>query len=90
MANTVKKRVKVPASTPKRERRMVCLMSEDEMRIVDSYLKKYKISNKARWIRETVLTFIRQKTDEDHPNLFNEHDMRRYLWQLISFICAKL
>ena len=42
MANTVKKRVKVPASTPKRERRMVCLMSEDEMRIVDSYLKKYK------------------------------------------------
>ena len=77
MANTVKKRVKVPASTPKRERRMVCLMSEDEMRIVDPYLKKYKISNKARWLRETVLTFIRQKTDEDHPTLFNEHDMRR-------------
>ena len=77
MANAVKKRVKVPASTPKRERRMVCLMSEDEMRIVDSYLKKYKISNKARWLRETVLTFIRQKTDEDHPPLFNEHDMRR-------------
>lgn len=77
MKNTVKKREKVPASTPKRKQRMVCLMSEDELRIVDSYLKKYKITNKARWLRETVLTFIRQKMDEDYPTLFNEHDMRR-------------
>ena len=56
MANNVKKRVKVPASTPKRKQRMVCLMSEEEVRIVDCYLKKYKITNKARWLRETVLT----------------------------------
>ena len=45
MANNVKKRVKVPASTPKRKQRMVCLMSEEEVRIVDCYLKKYKITN---------------------------------------------
>ena len=63
MANTVKKRDKVPATTPKRKQRMVCLMSEEEVRIVDAYLKKYKISNKARWLRETVLTFIHQKND---------------------------
>ena len=30
MANNVKKRVKVPASTPKRKQRMVCLMSEED------------------------------------------------------------
>ena len=66
MANNVKKRVKVPASTPKRKQRMV-----------DCYLKKYKITNKARWLRETVLTFIHQKMEEDYPTLFNEHDMRR-------------
>ncbi len=76
-ANNVKKRVKVPASTPKRKQRMVCLMSEEEVRIVDCYLKKYKITNKARWLRETVLTFIHQKMEEDYPTLFNEHDMRR-------------
>ena len=77
MANTVKKRVKVPSSVPKRRQRMVCLMSEEEVRIVDAYLKKYKISNKARWMRETVLAFIYQKMEEDYPTLFNEHDMRR-------------
>ena len=53
---------------------MVCLMSEEEVRIVDCYLKKYKITNKARWLRETVLTFIHQKMEEDYPTLFNEHD----------------
>ena len=77
MANTVKKRDKVPSSVPRRKQRMVCLMSEEEVRIVDAYLKKYKISNKARWFRETVLTFIRQKMEEDYPTLFNEQDMRR-------------
>ena len=47
MANNVKKRVKVPASTPKRKQRMVCLMSEEEVRIVDCYLKKIiRITNK--------------------------------------------
>ena len=77
MANAVKKRVQVPSTTPKRKQRMVCLMSEEEVRIVDNYLKRYKITNKARWLRETVLTFIHQKMEEDYPTLFNEHDMRR-------------
>ena len=78
MANTVKKRDKVPTSVPKRKQRMVCLMSEEEVRIVDSYLKKYKITNKGRWMRETLLSFIRRNmVEEDYPTLFNEHEMRR-------------
>ena len=63
--------------TPKRSRRMVCLMSEEEMRFVDRYLEKYKITNKSRWFRETVLTFIHRKLQEDYPTLFAEYDMRR-------------
>lgn len=62
---------------PKRMQRMVCLMSEEELRIVDSYLRKYKITNKSRWLRETVLAFIHKNMDEDYPTLFGEHDMRR-------------
>lgn len=56
---------------------MVCLMSEEEERIVERYLNKYRITNKSRWLRETVLAFIHQKMEEDYPTLFNEHDMRR-------------
>ena len=77
MRKSGKKRVLVSSTEPKRHQRMVCLVSEEEAQIVDNYLKKYKISNKARWLRETVLTFIHQKMEEDYPTLFNEHDMRR-------------
>ena len=62
---------------PKRMQRMVCLMSEEELRIVDSNHRKYKITNKSRWLRETVLAFIHKNMDEDYPTLFGEHDMRR-------------
>ena len=37
---------KATPEEPKREQRMVCLMSEEELRIVDRYLEKYKITNK--------------------------------------------
>ena len=65
-------------------------MSEEEVQIVDRYLEKYQInicctelisgfqiSNKARWLRETILAFIHQNMEEDYPTLFKEHDMRR-------------
>ena len=61
----------------RREQRMVCLMSEEELRIVDRYLEKYKITNKSRWLRETILMFIHKNMEEDYPTLFGEHDMRR-------------
>lgn len=80
-AEAMRKRDKTCAKAtpeePKREQRMVCLMSEEEQRIVDRYLEKYKITNKSRWLRETVLMFIHKNMEEDYPTLFGEHDMRR-------------
>lgn len=60
-----------------RHARLTCLVSDDEMRIVDSYLRKYGIENKSRWMRETLLAFIHRNLESDYPTLFNEHDMRR-------------
>lgn len=77
MRKKAKCRDKVPAIQPPRSSRMVCLMSEDELRIVEAYLKKYKITNKARWMRETLLATIYKNMEEDYPTLFGEHDMRR-------------
>lgn len=77
MRKDMKKRIKVSPSEPKRQMRMTCLMSDEEQQIVDRYLEKYKITNKSRWLRETVLMFIYKKIEEDYPTLFGEHDMRR-------------
>ena len=72
-----KTRTKAISEEPKREQRMVCLMSEEEHRLVDRYLERYKITNKSRWLRETILMFIHKNMEEDYPTLFGEHDMRR-------------
>ena len=77
MVNQGKQRKKVSASEPPRKRRMVFLLSEEEDKIVESYLEKYQIANKGRWLRETVLGFIHKNMEDDYPTLFKEHDMRR-------------
>ena len=77
MGKRDKKSLKMHVETTKRERRMSVLMSDDEQMIVDRYLDKYKITNKSRWLRETILMFIHKNMEEDYPTLFGEHDMRR-------------
>lgn len=77
MKRRAKKNTKSSAAEPKRQLRMSCTVSEDEQRIVDRYLEKYKITNKSRWLRETILVFIYKNMGEDYPTLFGEHDMRR-------------
>ena len=72
-----KKCLRMYDEVTKRERRMSILLSEDEQMIVDRYLEKYKITNKSRWLRETILMFIHKNMEEDYPTLFGEHDMRR-------------
>lgn len=66
-----------PQSDVVRHARLTCLVSDEEMRIIDSYLRKYGIENKSRWMRETLLAFIHRNLENDYPTLFNEHDMRR-------------
>ncbi|MDO4950227.1 MAG: hypothetical protein Q4E55_08750 [Bacteroidales bacterium] len=51
--------------------------TEEEMTFVNNYLRKYKITNRSRWMRETLLAFIHRNLEDDYPTLFNEHDMRR-------------
>lgn len=63
--------------TPVRKNRVTFLVSDEEKRIIESYLKKYRIANRSRWMRETLITFIIRKLDQDYPMLFDEQEMRR-------------
>ncbi|MBQ8542361.1 MAG: hypothetical protein IKB11_06675 [Bacteroidaceae bacterium] len=62
---------------PVRHSRVVCLVSDEEMKIINDYLKKYKIANKSNWMRKTLLTAIYKSIDADYPTLFSEHEMNR-------------
>lgn len=53
------------------------MLTEDEYQLIDFYLRKYKITNRSRWFRETVLNYIFKNMDQDYPTLFSENEMRR-------------
>lgn len=40
-------------------------------------MKKYKMENRSRWIRETVIAHVLKILDKDYPTLFDENEMRR-------------
>lgn len=74
----MKKKVKSVKPEPVvRDERLTCLLSKEEKQVLDSYLRKYHITNRSRWMRETLMTFILQNLEMDYPTLFDEHDMRR-------------
>lgn len=52
-------------------------LSDEECNLISLYIKKYKISNKSRWLRETVLAHVLKNLELDYPTLFGENEMRR-------------
>ena len=77
MATNKKATTSTTKASTTRKKRIVAFVSDEEDRLIENYLKKYKIKNKSNWMRETLLAFIYKNLDEDYPTLFNEHDMRR-------------
>ncbi len=53
------------------------MLNEEEDKLISFYLKKYKISNRSRWFRETIVSHILKTLDKDYPTLFEENEMRR-------------
>lgn len=52
-------------------------LNDEEYKAVERYLSRYKIGNRSRWYRETILSHILKTLEEDYPTLFNENEMRR-------------
>ena len=60
-----------------RAERYSFLVNPDAKQMIENYLRKYKIRNRSRWMRETLMTFIIKNLDQDYPTLFDEQEMRR-------------
>jgi hypothetical protein len=60
-----------------RKKKAEFMLNEEEYKLVSFYLNKYKISNRSRWFRETIVSHILKTLDRDYPTLFDENEMRR-------------
>jgi len=55
----------------RRRYRQAFLFNDYEMQAFVNYCKKYRVKNKAKFMRETIVTAILKKFDEDYPSLFD-------------------
>ncbi|MGM9759445.1 MAG: hypothetical protein ACI30I_04925 [Parabacteroides sp.] len=60
-----------------RVHKITFMLNDEEHKVITRYLSKYKIENKSRWYRETILSHVLHVLEEDYPTLFNENEMRR-------------
>ena len=44
--------------------------NEMEIRTIEKFIDRYKIKNKSKFFRESIISVILQKSEEDHPTLF--------------------
>lgn len=54
-----------------RKNRIAILLNDREQRALDNYCRRYKISNRSRFIRETLMKNILHKFASDTPTLFD-------------------
>lgn len=60
-----------------RSRNLNFSLSDEEYSLLCLYMKKYNISNKSKWLRETVIAHVLKNLEMDYPTLFGENEMRR-------------
>ena len=54
-----------------RTHKYVITLNDEENRALSRYIDKYKVQNRSRFIRETLMIAIIRKFEEDHPTLFD-------------------
>jgi len=55
----------------KRKHTIQFLFNDLELQAFEKYCKKYRIKNKSKFIRETVMTQVLEQFDKDYPSLFD-------------------
>ena len=53
-----------------------CMKNNNRRVILNRFFEEYNITNKSKLIRETLMSAILKKFEEDAPTLFSEKEMR--------------
>ncbi len=50
------------------------MLNDREMRALEIYCRRYRISNKSEFFRETIMKAILKRFDDEHPSLWEESE----------------
>lgn len=51
-------------------------LNDPEFKALEQYCTKYKITNRSRFIRESLMKAVLTRMSEDYPRLFDDKEMR--------------
>ena len=68
----MKRKNKKKEENLKRIHRKSILFNKRELNAINHYCRKYKIKNRSRFMRETIIEAILRQFDEDYPSLFED------------------
>ncbi|MDT8401295.1 MAG: hypothetical protein RQ743_06350 [Bacteroidales bacterium] len=71
------RRLKIKDERLKRSNRLTIMLNKREMRALNIYCQRYRVKNKSRFLRETVMSAIVQRFNDEMPSLWevNEPDL---------------
>ncbi|MFO8000057.1 MAG: hypothetical protein R6U46_02355 [Marinilabilia sp.] len=61
----------------KRKHKAEFRMNDKELEAFEVYCKRYKVKNKSRFMRESVMRTVMDQFMEDYPTLFEKKDLDR-------------
>lgn len=73
------KRRKMQKQDPKLKRthKLTIMFNDYEAAAFDRYCKRYKVENRAKVVREAIITKVFADIDRNHPTLFDKEELDR-------------
>ena len=68
------RRLKIKDDKLKRSNKITLLLNNRELRALNVYCNRYRVANKSRFLRETIMTAILKRFDEEMPTLWEDSD----------------
>ena len=56
---------------PARNKRIAIMLNERERHALDNFCAKYNITNRSRFVRETLMRAVLKQFEKDSPTLFD-------------------
>ena len=70
--NNPLRRIKIKDEKLKRNNRLTIMLNDRELRALNLYCQRFRVNNRSRFLRETVMTAILKRFDEEMPTLWEE------------------
>lgn len=68
------RRVKIKDDRLKRSNRLTIMLNNREQRALNIYCQRFRVKNRSKFLRETVMTAILKRFDDELPSLWEDVD----------------